>query len=280
MYQFPVSPIETAYVWDKSYAMGRNRAKGKQGDELTTAAKCTDCDHNLDNMAHMLLQCPHPEIAQIREKAFHAQQTQLTKLHEKRQPIPWLHNALRRLARAAWDPDTPQVERYWTGQLTASQLANAFGHNISTSLLDHQFHKLEKSVTKILLPLYNGGLNMLKNRGCRFHRLDATTMTPPSANASSQPHHTHSATNPTILQLLKVTSTPRAVPPKRPRPQRGSVNLIRRQTTLIPDRIPTTISEHKTPAATHSQNGTSPPSPRLAHGTGPPDTLPKGRPPD
>ena len=271
---------ETAYVWDKSYAMGRNRAKGKHGDELTTAAKCTDCDHNLDNMAHMLLHCPHPEIAQLREHAFHTQQTQLTKLHGQRQPIPWLHTALQRLARAAWDPTTPQVERYWTGQLTASQLANAFGHNISTTLHDHQFHKLEKSVTKVLLPLYNGGINMLKNRGCRFHSNDATAMTPTSTHASSQQCHTNPTTNPTILQLLKATSTPRAVPHTRPRPQRRPANPIRRQTTLISDRTATTTSTPKTSADTHPQNGTSPPTPRLACGYGPPDTLPKGRPPD
>eukprot|EP00602_Paraphysomonas_sp_CaronLab_P012627 CAMPEP_0185042942 /NCGR_PEP_ID=MMETSP1103-20130426/42635_1 /TAXON_ID=36769 /ORGANISM="Paraphysomonas bandaiensis, Strain Caron Lab Isolate" /LENGTH=232 /DNA_ID=CAMNT_0027583075 /DNA_START=655 /DNA_END=1354 /DNA_ORIENTATION=- len=143
---------ETAYVWDKSYAIGRNRAKGKIGDGLTTAAKCTDCDYTTDNMmAHMLLQCTHPEVAQIREHAFQTQQTQLDKLHRQRHPPPWFHNALTKMARAAWDPTTPQVERYWTGHLTASQLANAFGCNISTSLLEHQFHKLEKPVTKILL---------------------------------------------------------------------------------------------------------------------------------
>jgi len=159
-------------VWDKSYAIGRNRAKGKIGDGLTTAAKCTDCDYTTDNMmAHMLLQCTHPEVAQIREHAFQTQQTQLDKLHRQRHPPPWFHNALTKMARAAWDPTTPQVERYWTGHLTASQLANAFGCNISTPLLEYQFHKLEQSVTKILLPLYNGGINMLKNRGCRHHNI-------------------------------------------------------------------------------------------------------------
>ena len=106
--------------------------------------------------------------------------------HVRRHPRPWFHTALNKLAKAAWDPNTPQIERYWTGQLTASQLANAFGCNISTPLPEYQFHKLEQSVTKILLPLYNGGMNMLKNRGCRHHNIKVTPLTQPSTPTTSQ----------------------------------------------------------------------------------------------
>jgi len=238
--------------------------------------------HFRQHGAHASPICAHPEIAQIRENAFHTQQTQLAKLHGQRQPLPWLHTALTSLARAAWDPTTPQVERYWTGQLTASQLANAFGRNISTSLLEHQFHKLEKSVTKVLLPLYNnGGINMLKNRGCRFHNIDVTQATPPSTPASSQPHRTHSTTKPKILQLLKVTSTPRAAPFTRPRAQHRPPNQIRKQTILTIERTPDTTGNLRPPATdSYSRINTSPRTSRLACGSGPPETLPKGRPPD
>jgi len=46
---------------------------------------------------------------------------------------------------------------------TLRQLADAYGHNISTTLnLNEQyFHTLDKQIVKLLLPVYNAGLRML-----------------------------------------------------------------------------------------------------------------------
>ena len=167
--------------------MGRNQAKGKTGpDHITTASACADCALPIDNMAHMLLTCTHLL------------------------PHPWFHTAIIKLAKAAWNPHTPQAERYWTGHITATQLTDAFGRHISSSLLEHQFHVLEKSVTSILLPLYGGGLRMLRNRGLRHHNTDTASVTPITTPPHSQQRPSQD-THPTpkILQLLLATSTPR-----------------------------------------------------------------------
>ena len=189
--------------------------------------------------------------------------------HVRRHPRPWFHTALNKLAKAAWDPNTPQIERYWTGQLTASQLANAFGCNISTPLPEYQFHKLEQSVTKILLPLYNGGMNMLKNRGCRHHNIKVTPLTQPSTPTSSQPHRTHTTTNSAILQLFQATSTPRAKPPTRTRSQRRPANPARIQTTLTYKRNPdTTGAPGSSVTDSHPRIKTPPSTSRTTSGSG------------
>ena len=270
---------ETAYVWDKSFAMGRNRAKGKSGHDRTTASTCADCAHPTDNMAHMLLTCTHPDIIHIREDVHQAHHNKLDKLRTRTLPHPWFYTAITKLAKAAWNPATPQVERYWTGHITATQMADAFGRHISSSLLEHQFHVLEKSIASILLPLYDGGLRMLRNRGHRHHNVDTAPAAPVPTHAKQrQPQDTHPT--PKVLQLLQATSTPRTTLSARAQTRQRQAQPLRKQLLLTCGRNPTSTTSTISTTDLHSHIHLASPTLHIIHGTGPPDTLPKGRPPD
>ena len=72
-----------------------------------------------------LLHSPHPDIIHLRKNSF------LDKIRKTRTSPPWLHPALAKLSKAAWNTRTSQGERYWTAHISSSQLADAYGHTIS-----------------------------------------------------------------------------------------------------------------------------------------------------
>ena len=143
---------ETAYVWDKSFAMGRNRAKGKSGHDRTTASTCADCAHPTDNMAHMLLTCTHPDIIHIREDVHQAHHNKLDKLRTRTLPHPWFYTAITKLAKATSTPRTTLSARAQTRQRQAQPLRKQLLLTCGTHLNNqhHLHHRLALSYTSRL----------------------------------------------------------------------------------------------------------------------------------
>ena len=145
------------------------------------------------------------DVAQAREEIYHQHRQAIDKPKNITVLRPRFSTVLTKISSAAWNPNTPQVERYWT----ASQLANAFGHHISTAIQPQEFHQLEKLIIKILRSLYNG-FRMLKDRGRRhIQALTPSIQTTTHTTEPSQYVHRPTTPNPPILNLLQVSFTPK-----------------------------------------------------------------------
>ena len=292
--------LNTALTWDKSFCIGRNRAKTKQGLDLTKAA-CSDCGFRLDSLKHMCLDCTHESITQIRETAFQSHKNVLHEI-QRTQTLPnWITSALRRLSSRAWNPSIPQVERYWTGTITAAQLETVFGDDIHNHLTAHSLRNLETVVINLLQPLYTAAKLMLQDRGCRYITMSKR---PPRLLPRPRPKRSQSRQRPRVLRLLGVQRRP---PTAYPTPDtRAHLTGPTRQSTGLPRppqrRRLRQLYLHPRPhrsTVTHTTNPTPPPNNphhsqpthlelgalrTLIQNAEPPpkpmETHPKGRPPD
>ena len=159
--------LNAAVTWNKSFSIGRNRAKTKHGLDLTKAV-CSDCGFRLDSLKHMCLDfhidCTYDAITQIRESTFHNHKNALQEVLRNSVLPHWTTNVLKRLSNRAWNPSVPQVERFWTGTITTAQLETIFGGHIHQPLTTQGLRNLKTAVISLLQPLFDAAKLMIQDR--------------------------------------------------------------------------------------------------------------------
>ena len=178
----------------------------------------------------MCLDCPNDNIMQIRESAFHSHKNAL--LEEMRNPeLPqWTTTVLQRLSSRAWNPSVPQVERFWTGTITMTQLEMVFGDHIHESLTSQGLRSIESAIIKLLLPLFAAAKLMIQDRGRRYVTLRKG---PPRLLPRPSPKHRQKRKRPRVLRLLGIhRRTETGTPPTAPM---NPTNHTQR--TIAPDRM-------------------------------------------
>ena len=119
----------------------KNRAWSHNGFRI-----CTDPKQTTTSLAHMLLTCAPPDLTHIREYVHQVHHNKLDKLRTRTLPHRRVHTAIIKLAKSRMESKHPPAT------LLPHNWPTTNSDHISSSLLEFQFHALEKSITSILLP--------------------------------------------------------------------------------------------------------------------------------
>jgi hypothetical protein len=180
----------------------------------TTALACSQC--NLpDSQLHMCLECTHPDICAIREKAVDDFQTKVQRLQAYSNPpiSEDTHRCLSALPDIVFRSTGFEVERFWTGHLNRASIAQFHPHP-DQPLSPAQFQNLVSTLSKLFAVLTTAMKNMITTRARLFRESLSRSYTPRHRITHQRPRHMLLNPNSRITRFFQ--SCPLLSRPSRP----------------------------------------------------------------
>ena len=173
--------IALRHILDK-YWNGRNRAKGLYGQARKDALKCLVC-RGEDSQRHLILDCRHEDLDDIRQQARENLQIELENLEEDmlingryQQSIALF------IYEQAFNTSYPDIDRLWLGTWNHNVLADAIAYtfyrsNLTNELTQDDLTRVHLIFTKLTVHLNKAILQLQKVHGriCRLIEAPAET---------------------------------------------------------------------------------------------------------